>query len=124
MLWTGVLQYGCTRFALAGYFLGLAGACCPVCDAGGQEDLLCGAQDATPPPLPDRHAGRWRLLCTLPGALPLQLAGVCAFCQFEEGEKGFSSSLRFHKHQFKLYGLICAAGVLKCFVMFVSNNRT
>lgn len=119
MLWTGVRQDGCTKFALAGYFWGLAGACCQVRDAGGQEDVLCGAQDATPPPLPDRHAGHRRLLCTLPGALPLQLAGVCAFCQSEEGEKGFSSSLKF-----QLDGLIYAAGILKCFVMFVSNHRT
>lgn len=102
----------------------MAGAGCQVCDAGGQEDVLCGAQDATPPPLPDRHAGRWRLLRTLPGPLPLQLAGVCAFYQSEEGEKGFSSSLKFHKHQFKLDGLIYAADILTCFVMFVSNNRT
>lgn len=112
------------EICLTWLLLGLAGACCQGRDAGGQEDVLCGAQDAAPPPLPDRHAGRWRLLCTLPGALPLQLAGVCAFYQSEEGEKRFSSSLKFHKQQFKLNGLIYAAGILKCFVMFVSNNRT
>lgn len=112
------------------------GTGCQICDAGGQEELLSGSQDASPLPHPDWHVGQRQLLCTLLGSLPHHLAGVRAVYQSEEGGERFSESFLIESERFismaraKAYTWLrpqlCMAkyvaphAIKMCFVMCVS----
>lgn len=80
-----VILFWCICAAFLSSHLCFTGTSCQICLAGGQEQVLSGPQDASPLTKPVCLVGQWQLLRDLPGPFPHHLAGVCAFCQSEEG---------------------------------------